>query len=78
MRAAGYAAAECNAMKSKVALYSWPGSGSYDAMASRNRVVFSTAQAAEAAGYRIAHNCLYARGTGTQYLLLCCRYGRTS
>ena len=38
-------------------IYAWPGCGSYDTMAPRNRVVFPSAQAAEQAGYRAAYNC---------------------
>jgi len=38
-------------------IYAWPGCGSYNTMALQNRVVFPSAQAAEAAGYRAAHNC---------------------
>jgi len=38
-------------------IYAWRGCGSYDTMAPQNRVVFPSAQAAETAGYRAAHNC---------------------
>jgi len=38
-------------------VYAWPGCASYDTMAQQNRVVFSSRQAAEAAGYRQAGNC---------------------
>jgi hypothetical protein len=38
-------------------IYAWPGCGSYDTMAPRNRVVFPSAQAAEQAEYRAAYNC---------------------
>jgi phosphatidylserine/phosphatidylglycerophosphate/cardiolipin synthase-like enzyme len=38
-------------------VYAWPGCASYDTMAPHNRVVFPSAQAAEAAGYRQAGNC---------------------
>ena len=36
-------------------IYAWPGCGSYGTMAPQNRVVFPSAKAAEAAGYRAAH-----------------------
>jgi phosphatidylserine/phosphatidylglycerophosphate/cardiolipin synthase-like enzyme len=38
-------------------IYQWPGCRYYDKIAPRNRVEFSDAQAAEAAGYRPANNC---------------------
>jgi len=38
-------------------IYAWPSCASYDTMAPQNRVVFLSAQAAEAAGYRKAGNC---------------------
>jgi hypothetical protein len=38
-------------------IYAWPGCGTYDTMAPGNRVVFPSAQAAQTAGYRAAHNC---------------------
>jgi phosphatidylserine/phosphatidylglycerophosphate/cardiolipin synthase-like enzyme len=38
-------------------IYQWPGCSSYDKISVRNRVEFPSAQAAEAAGYRPAHNC---------------------
>jgi hypothetical protein len=38
-------------------IYAWPGCASYDTMAPENRVVFPSAEAAEAAGYRAARNC---------------------
>jgi hypothetical protein len=38
-------------------IYAWPGCGTYDRMAPRNRVVFATREAAEQAGYRAAFNC---------------------
>jgi|HubBroStandDraft_1064217.scaffolds.fasta_scaffold120408_1 hypothetical protein len=38
-------------------IYAWPGSGSYDTMAPKNRVMFADREAAEQAGYRPAHNC---------------------
>jgi len=38
-------------------IYARPGCASYDTMAPQNRVVFPSAQAAEAAGYRQAGNC---------------------
>jgi len=38
-------------------VYAWPGCASYDTMAPQNRVVFPSAQAAEAAGFRQAGNC---------------------
>ncbi len=38
-------------------IYQWPGCSSYDAISEQNRVEFPSAQAAEAAGYRPAHNC---------------------
>jgi hypothetical protein len=38
-------------------IYAWPGCGSYDRMAPQNRVVFSSREAAEQAGYRAAFNC---------------------
>ena len=38
-------------------IYAWPGCASYDSMAPENRVVFPSAQDAEAAGYRAARNC---------------------
>jgi phosphatidylserine/phosphatidylglycerophosphate/cardiolipin synthase-like enzyme len=38
-------------------IYQWPGCSSYDKISAQNRVEFSSAQAAEAAGYRPAHNC---------------------
>ncbi|HEV2171249.1 MAG TPA: S1/P1 nuclease [Candidatus Binatus sp.] len=38
-------------------IYAWPGCGSYDTMASENRVLFSSREAAEQQGYRAAHNC---------------------
>jgi phosphatidylserine/phosphatidylglycerophosphate/cardiolipin synthase-like enzyme len=38
-------------------IYAWSGCASYDTMAAQNRVVFPSAQAAEAAGYRAAYNC---------------------
>jgi phosphatidylserine/phosphatidylglycerophosphate/cardiolipin synthase-like enzyme len=37
-------------------IYQWPGCSSYDAISEQNRVEFPSAQAAEAAGYRPAHN----------------------
>lgn len=38
-------------------IYAWPGCRTYNRMAPANRVVFPTAQAAEQAGYRAAHDC---------------------
>jgi hypothetical protein len=38
-------------------IYAWPGCRSYDTMAPQNRVVFSSRDAAEQAGYRAAYNC---------------------
>jgi nuclease S1 len=38
-------------------IYAWPGCVSYDRMAPENRVVFSSREAAEQAGYRAALNC---------------------
>jgi len=38
-------------------IYQWPGCPSFGTVAPRNRVEFPNAQAAEAAGYRPAHNC---------------------
>jgi phosphatidylserine/phosphatidylglycerophosphate/cardiolipin synthase-like enzyme len=38
-------------------IYQWPGCPYYDAISERNRVEFSNAHAAEAAGYRPAQNC---------------------
>jgi nuclease S1 len=38
-------------------IYAWPGCGSYDTMAPKNRVVFPNRDAAEQAGYRAAYNC---------------------
>ena len=38
-------------------IYAWPGCGSYDSMAPRNRVLFPNRTAAEQAGYRAAYNC---------------------
>jgi phosphatidylserine/phosphatidylglycerophosphate/cardiolipin synthase-like enzyme len=38
-------------------IYQWPGCSSYDTISEQNRVEFPSAQAAEAAGYRSAHNC---------------------
>ena len=38
-------------------IYAWPGCGTYDSMAPENRVVFSSRDAAEQAGYRAARNC---------------------
>jgi hypothetical protein len=38
-------------------IYALPGCPSYDKMAPGNRVTFPSAQAAEAAGYRLARNC---------------------
>jgi hypothetical protein len=38
-------------------IYAWPGCGTYDRMAPANRVVFSSREAAEQAGYRAARNC---------------------
>ena len=38
-------------------IYEWPGCPYYDAISPKNRVPFSSPQAAEAAGYRPAHNC---------------------
>jgi len=38
-------------------IYAWPGCGSYDNMAPRNRMVFPSRDAAEQAGYRAARNC---------------------
>jgi nuclease S1 len=38
-------------------IYAWPGCGSYDTMAPQNRVVFSSRETAEQAGYRAAYNC---------------------
>src|SRR5262249_381666 len=38
-------------------VYAWPGCPSYDTMAPQNRVVFPSAQVAQAAGYRQAGNC---------------------
>ena len=38
-------------------IFAWPGCGSYDTMAPRNRVVFPSADAARQAGYRAAFNC---------------------
>jgi phosphatidylserine/phosphatidylglycerophosphate/cardiolipin synthase-like enzyme len=38
-------------------IYEWPGCPYYDRIAPRNRVSFSSRQAAEAAGYRPATNC---------------------
>jgi len=38
-------------------IYQWPGCSSYDTISEPNRVEFPSAQAAEAAGYRPAHNC---------------------
>jgi phosphatidylserine/phosphatidylglycerophosphate/cardiolipin synthase-like enzyme len=38
-------------------IYAWPGCGSYDKMASSNRVEFRSREAAEQAGYRAAKNC---------------------
>jgi phosphatidylserine/phosphatidylglycerophosphate/cardiolipin synthase-like enzyme len=37
-------------------IYQWPGCSSYDTISPQNRVEFPSAQAAEAAGYRPAHN----------------------
>jgi phosphatidylserine/phosphatidylglycerophosphate/cardiolipin synthase-like enzyme len=38
-------------------IYQWPGCSSYDKISEQNRMEFPSAQAAEAAGYRPAHNC---------------------
>jgi len=38
-------------------IYAWPGCGAYDRMLPENRVVFSSREAAEQAGYRAARNC---------------------
>jgi phosphatidylserine/phosphatidylglycerophosphate/cardiolipin synthase-like enzyme len=38
-------------------IYQWPACSGYDAISEQNRVEFPSAQAAEAAGYRPAHNC---------------------
>ena len=38
-------------------IYAWPGCRTYNRMAPANRLVFPTAQAAEQAGYRAAHDC---------------------
>jgi phosphatidylserine/phosphatidylglycerophosphate/cardiolipin synthase-like enzyme len=38
-------------------IYQWPGCSSYDTISEQNRVEFSSAKAAAAAGYRPAHNC---------------------
>ncbi|MBV8362597.1 MAG: hypothetical protein JO189_32400 [Deltaproteobacteria bacterium] len=38
-------------------IYQWPGCSSYDKISEQYRVEFPSAQAAEAAGYRPAHNC---------------------
>ncbi len=38
-------------------IYQWPGCSGYDMIGEQNRVEFPSAQAAEAAGYRPAHNC---------------------
>jgi hypothetical protein len=38
-------------------IYQWSGCSSYDKISTQNRVEFLSAQAAEAAGYRPAHNC---------------------
>jgi len=38
-------------------IYAWPGCGSYDRMSPQNRVLFSSREAAELAGYRAAYNC---------------------
>ena len=38
-------------------IYQWPGCSSYDKISEQNHVEFPSAQAAEAAGYRPAHNC---------------------
>jgi len=38
-------------------IYAWPGCGTYDRMVPANRVVFSSRDAAEQAGYRAARNC---------------------
>jgi phosphatidylserine/phosphatidylglycerophosphate/cardiolipin synthase-like enzyme len=38
-------------------IYQWPGCSSYDKISAQNRVEFPSAQTAEAAGYRPAHNC---------------------
>jgi phosphatidylserine/phosphatidylglycerophosphate/cardiolipin synthase-like enzyme len=38
-------------------IYQWPGCRYYDQISSHNRVEFPDAQAAEAAGYRPAHDC---------------------
>jgi phosphatidylserine/phosphatidylglycerophosphate/cardiolipin synthase-like enzyme len=38
-------------------IYQWPGCSSYDKISDRTRVEFPSAQVAEAAGYRSAHNC---------------------
>jgi hypothetical protein len=38
-------------------IFSWPGCASYDTMAPGNRVLFPSAEAAQQAGYRAAHNC---------------------
>jgi len=38
-------------------IYAWPGCGTYDKMAPKNRVVFPSREAAEHEGYRAARNC---------------------
>lgn len=38
-------------------IYQWPGCPYYNSISPRERVEFSSAQAAERAGYRAAHNC---------------------
>jgi phosphatidylserine/phosphatidylglycerophosphate/cardiolipin synthase-like enzyme len=38
-------------------IYQWPGCSSYATISAQNRVEFPSAQAAEVAGYRPAHNC---------------------
>jgi phosphatidylserine/phosphatidylglycerophosphate/cardiolipin synthase-like enzyme len=38
-------------------IYEWPGCPYYDSISPRQRVEFASAQAAEQAGYRAAHNC---------------------
>jgi hypothetical protein len=38
-------------------IFEWPSCPYYDAISSENRVPFASPEAAEAAGYRPAHNC---------------------
>ena len=57
LRSAGAGPAGIVVGNRRTMIYQWPGCRYYGNIALRNRVEFPDAQAAEAAGYRPAHNC---------------------